>query len=52
MSLKLTLEKTANKILDYLKGFTPRQDIYCETPIPKAQRSGMGKLNNPAQQRV
>jgi hypothetical protein len=24
-----------------------RQDynLYCETPIPKAQRSGMGKLN-------
>jgi hypothetical protein len=23
-----------------------------ETPIPKAQRSGIGKLNNPAQRRV
>jgi hypothetical protein len=26
--------------------------FYCETPILKAQRSEMGKLNNPAQQRV
>ena len=26
--------------------------IYCETPIPKAQRGGIGKLNNPAQRRV
>ena len=26
--------------------------LYCETPIPKAQRSGIGKLNNPAQRRV
>jgi hypothetical protein len=26
--------------------------IYCETPIPKAQRIGIGKLNNPAQRRV
>jgi len=24
----------------------------CETPIPKAQRNGIGKLNNPAQRRV
>jgi hypothetical protein len=23
-----------------------------ETPIPKAKRSGIGKLNNPAQRRV
>jgi hypothetical protein len=28
MPLKLTLEKTAYRILDYLKGFTPRQDTY------------------------
>jgi hypothetical protein len=21
--------------------------LYCETPIPKAQHSGIGKLNNP-----
>jgi hypothetical protein len=25
---------------------------YCETPMPKAQRSGIGKLNNPAKRRV
>jgi hypothetical protein len=25
--------------------------IYCETPIPKAQRIGIGKLNNPAKRR-
>ncbi|MDP2853423.1 MAG: hypothetical protein Q8O28_04150 [Smithellaceae bacterium] len=28
MTLKLTLEKAAYRILDYLKGFTPRRDIY------------------------
>jgi hypothetical protein len=26
--------------------------VIIETPIPKAQRSGIGKLNNPAQRRV
>jgi len=26
--------------------------FYCETTIPKALRSGIGKLNNPAQRRV
>jgi hypothetical protein len=26
--------------------------IYCETPIPKAKRIGIGKLNNPAKRRV
>jgi len=25
-----------------------KNEIYCETPIPKAKRSGIGKLNNPA----
>jgi hypothetical protein len=25
---------------------------YCETPIPKAKRIGIGKLNNPAKRRV
>jgi hypothetical protein len=29
-----------------------KSTFYCETPILKAQRSGMGKLNNPAQRRV
>lgn len=28
MTMKLTLEKTAHRIVDYLKGFTTRQDIY------------------------
>ena len=28
MTLKLTLEKAAYRIIDYLKAFTPRQDIY------------------------
>jgi hypothetical protein len=23
-------------------------NVYCETPIPKAKRSGIGELNNPA----
>jgi len=27
-------------------------DFIVETPIPKAKRSGIGKLNNPAQRRV
>jgi hypothetical protein len=26
--------------------------FYCETPIPKAQRSGIAELNNPAKRRV
>jgi hypothetical protein len=26
--------------------------LYCETPIPKAKRSGIGKLNNPVKRRV
>jgi hypothetical protein len=29
-----------------------RGNIIVETPIPKAKRSGIGKLNNPAQRRV
>jgi hypothetical protein len=28
------------------------KDIIVETPIPKAKRGGIGKLNNPAQRRV
>jgi hypothetical protein len=28
------------------------QSFIVETPIPKAQRSGIGKLNNPAKRRV
>ena len=27
-------------------------DVIVETPIPKAKRSGIGKLNNPAKRRV
>jgi hypothetical protein len=27
-------------------------DFIVETPIPKAKRSGIGKLNNPAKRRV
>ena len=26
--------------------------VYCETPIPKAKRIRIGKLNNPAKRRV
>ena len=33
--------------LDVRQHFT-----YCETPIPKAKRIGIGKLNNPAKRRV
>jgi len=31
MPLKLTLEKAAYGIMDYLKGFNPRQDIYARS---------------------
>jgi hypothetical protein len=29
-----------------------RKSVIVETPIPKAKRSGIGKLNNPVKRRV
>jgi hypothetical protein len=32
--------------------FWAEHNVIRETPIPKAKRSGIGKLNNPAKRRV
>jgi len=43
-----------NKIIlgIFFKKMYITKQVYCETPIPKAQHSGIGKLNNPAKWRV
>ena len=34
------------------ESFSSKKGFIVETPIPKAERSGIGKLNNPAKRRV
>ncbi|MRR16176.1 MAG: hypothetical protein EG826_06940 [Deltaproteobacteria bacterium] len=45
MTLKQTFEKTACRIMDYLKGFTPREDIYAlERGEARARQNSRGPL--------